>query len=40
MDLSEFPIITRVNDALVEIQAFKEADAFCQPDTPDDLRKS
>ncbi|BFZ07167.1 hypothetical protein BsWGS_10206 [Bradybaena similaris] len=38
VDMSQFPVITRVNDALVDLPAFKEADAFCQPDTPEDLK--
>jgi maleylacetoacetate isomerase len=38
IDMSQYPIISRVNDVLVEIPAFKAADAFRQPDTPEDLR--
>ncbi|CAG5126850.1 unnamed protein product [Candidula unifasciata] len=38
VDMTQFPTITRIHAALVELPAFQEADAFQQPDTPEELR--
>ncbi|XP_059139497.1 maleylacetoacetate isomerase-like [Physella acuta] len=38
IDMAQFPIISRVHDALVELPAFKAADASRQPDTPEEMR--
>ncbi|XP_062863820.1 maleylacetoacetate isomerase [Trichomycterus rosablanca] len=38
VDLNQFPIIKRINQTLLELEAFKVSHPSCQPDTPDDLR--
>jgi len=38
VDMSKLPLIKKVNDALVKLPAFVAADAFRQPDTPEDMR--
>ena len=38
VDMSKFPLIKKVNDALVKLPAFIAGDAFRQPDTPEDMR--
>uniref|UniRef100_A0A8C1FNT3 Maleylacetoacetate isomerase n=1 Tax=Cyprinus carpio carpio TaxID=630221 RepID=A0A8C1FNT3_CYPCA len=38
VDMSRFPTIRRLNQTLIEIDAFKATHPSCQPDTPDDLR--
>jgi len=40
IDVSTFPTIKKVRDELVKHPAFIAADAFRQPDTPEDLRVS
>ena len=37
--MSEFPTIRKVNEELQKLDAVKAADAFVQPDCPEDLRK-
>ena len=37
--MSEFPIINRVYEELLKLEAVQAADAFAQPDCPEDLRK-
>lgn len=39
VDLEEFPIITRINATLIELEPFKKADPSNQPDCPEDLKK-
>lgn len=38
VDLNKFPEIRRINQTLLEHEAFKVSHPSCQPDTPDDLR--
>lgn len=38
VDMEKFPTIKRLNDTLLEIEAFKVSHPSCQPDTPPDLR--
>ncbi|XP_057199914.1 maleylacetoacetate isomerase isoform X1 [Triplophysa rosa] len=39
VDMSPFPTIRRLNQTLMEIEAFKVSHPSCQPDTPDDMRR-
>ncbi|KAI8376861.1 maleylacetoacetate isomerase [Blakeslea trispora] len=39
VDMSKFPIITRINNTLMTLPEFIAASPFHQPDCPDDLRK-
>ncbi|KAG7280701.1 hypothetical protein CRUP_004501 [Coryphaenoides rupestris] len=38
VDVGQYPTIDRLNQTLVEIEAFKSSHPSCQPDTPADLR--
>lgn len=38
VDIEKYPTIKRLNQALLEIEAFKVSHPSCQPDTPADLR--
>mgnify|MGYP002803811340 CR=1 FL=1 len=38
VDMTKFPCISEINDRLLELDAFKVAHPFRQPDCPDDLR--
>ncbi|XP_057715665.1 maleylacetoacetate isomerase isoform X2 [Corythoichthys intestinalis] len=38
VDMSLYPTIQRLNQTLVEIEAFRVSHPSCQPDTPDELR--
>ncbi|KAM8915448.1 maleylacetoacetate isomerase isoform 2-T2 [Spinachia spinachia] len=38
VDVEQYPTIKRLNQTLLEIQAFKVTNPSCQPDTPADLR--
>ncbi|XP_071548584.1 probable maleylacetoacetate isomerase 2 isoform X1 [Panulirus ornatus] len=38
VDMTQFPIITRVHEALVNLEAFKAAHPSNQPDCPEDLK--
>ncbi|XP_066526178.1 maleylacetoacetate isomerase isoform X1 [Hoplias malabaricus] len=38
VDINQFPTIKQLNQALMELEAFKVSHPSCQPDTPDDLR--
>ncbi|XP_046906059.1 maleylacetoacetate isomerase [Hypomesus transpacificus] len=38
VDISPFPTIKRLNQTLMEMEAFKVSHPSCQPDTPPDLR--
>ncbi|XP_028420899.1 maleylacetoacetate isomerase isoform X2 [Perca flavescens] len=38
VDVGQYPTIKRLNQTLVEIEAFKVTNPSCQPDTPADLR--
>ncbi|XP_078134549.1 maleylacetoacetate isomerase isoform X2 [Sander vitreus] len=38
VDVRQYPTIKRLNQTLLEIEAFKVSNPSCQPDTPDDLR--
>ncbi|XP_054469335.1 maleylacetoacetate isomerase isoform X2 [Anoplopoma fimbria] len=38
VDVEQYPTIKRLNQTLVEIEAFKVTNPSCQPDTPADLR--
>ena len=38
VDVEQFPTINRLNQTLIEIEAFKVSHPSCQPDTPSDLR--
>ncbi|XP_017331600.1 maleylacetoacetate isomerase isoform X2 [Ictalurus punctatus] len=38
VDLDQYPTIKRINQTLMELEAFKGTHPSCQPDTPDDLR--
>ncbi|KAK2826114.1 hypothetical protein Q5P01_020328 [Channa striata] len=38
VDVSQYPTIKRLNQTLLEIDAFKVSHPSCQPDTPADLR--
>ncbi|AWP16566.1 Maleylacetoacetate isomerase isoform 2 [Scophthalmus maximus] len=38
VDVEQYPTIKRLNQTLVEIQAFKVSHPSCQPDTPSDLQ--
>ncbi|RUS70196.1 hypothetical protein EGW08_022040 [Elysia chlorotica] len=40
VDMTQFPIINRVHDKLVQLPAFVAADPARQPDTPEDMRKN
>ncbi|XP_070577370.1 maleylacetoacetate isomerase-like [Ptychodera flava] len=39
VDMSKFPIITRINDTLSKLDAFVQSHPSKQPDCPDDLRQ-
>ncbi|KAI9361300.1 maleylacetoacetate isomerase [Pilaira anomala] len=39
VDMSNYPIITRINNTLSTLPEFQAADPFHQPDCPEDLRK-
>lgn len=39
VDLTNFPTVSRVNDACAALDFFKAASFDAQPDTPDDLRR-
>ncbi|XP_062295670.1 maleylacetoacetate isomerase [Scomber scombrus] len=39
VDVGQYPTIQRLNQTLLEIEAFKESHPSCQPDTPPDLRE-
>lgn len=39
VDMSKYPIITRINNTLSTLPEFQAADPFHQPDCPEDLRK-
>lgn len=39
VDMSQFPIISKVHDELVKLDAFKASHPSKQPDCPEDLRK-
>ena len=38
VDMSKYPTIVRIKEALEQLPAFIAADAKNQPDTPDDLK--
>ncbi|KAL7380612.1 hypothetical protein ABVT39_020641 [Epinephelus coioides] len=38
VDVGQYPTIKRLNQTLLEIEAFKVSSPSCQPDTPADLR--
>jgi len=38
VDLSKFPTISRINEALMELDAFKKSSPSSQPDTPENLK--
>ncbi|KAK3094067.1 hypothetical protein FSP39_023719 [Pinctada imbricata] len=38
VDMSKFPIISRVNEELEKLEAFQKAHPFVQPDCPENLR--
>ncbi|XP_056152062.1 maleylacetoacetate isomerase isoform X2 [Lampris incognitus] len=38
VDVGQYPTIKRLNQALIELEAFKVSHPSCQPDTPVDLR--
>ncbi|KAK1894367.1 Maleylacetoacetate isomerase [Dissostichus eleginoides] len=38
VDVEQYPTIKRLNETLLEIEAFRVSDPSCQPDTPEDLR--
>lgn len=38
VDVAQYPTIERLNQTLLEIEAFKVSHPSCQPDTPADLR--
>ncbi|XP_027027838.2 maleylacetoacetate isomerase isoform X1 [Tachysurus fulvidraco] len=38
VDLDQYPTIKRINQTLMDLEAFKISHPSCQPDTPDDLR--
>ncbi|KAM9465964.1 maleylacetoacetate isomerase isoform 2-T2 [Clarias gariepinus] len=38
VDLDQYPTIKRINQTLMELEAFKVSHPSCQPDTPDDLK--
>lgn len=38
VDMSQFPNISRINETLKQLEPFKQADAFVQPDCPTELR--
>ncbi|XP_072545610.1 maleylacetoacetate isomerase isoform X2 [Salminus brasiliensis] len=38
VDMNQFPTIKRLNQTLLELEAFKVTHPSCQPDTPDDMR--
>ncbi|GFR76690.1 maleylacetoacetate isomerase [Elysia marginata] len=40
VDMTQFPIINRIHEKLVELPAFVAADPARQPDTPEDMRKN
>ena len=39
VDMSQFPVISRIDESLSELEAFKAAHPSQQPDCPEDLRK-
>ncbi|KAL3107969.1 hypothetical protein niasHT_012877 [Heterodera trifolii] len=39
VDMAQFPTIARLDETLAEVPAFKSADCYHQPDTPDDQRR-
>lgn len=39
MDVTKYPTISRINETLKQLDAFKKADAFVQIDCPEELRK-
>ncbi|CAL1537571.1 unnamed protein product [Lymnaea stagnalis] len=40
VDMTGYPIINRIHDALVQLPAFKAADASQQPDTPEEMKST
>ena len=38
VDMSQFPVISKINDELEKLEAFEKASPFKQPDCPEDLR--
>ncbi|KAG2457567.1 MAAI isomerase, partial [Polypterus senegalus] len=38
VDMTPFPTIKKINDTLLEVEAFKASHPSCQPDTPPDLQ--
>ena len=38
VDMSQFPVISKINDELEKLEAFEKANPFKQPDCPEDLR--
>ncbi|KAM9708959.1 maleylacetoacetate isomerase isoform 2-T2 [Menidia menidia] len=38
VDVGQYPTIKRLNETLVEVEAFKVSHPLCQPDTPAELR--
>jgi len=38
VDLCKFPTISRINEALMELDAFKKSSPSSQPDTPENLK--
>ncbi|CAL1575274.1 unnamed protein product [Knipowitschia caucasica] len=39
VDVELYPTIKRLNETLIEIEAFRTSHPSCQPDTPEDLRQ-
>lgn len=39
VDMSKFPLISKINEELSKLEAFKKAHPFAQPDCPEDLRQ-
>lgn len=40
VDLTDFPLIMKINENCLKLDSFKKANPFIQIDTPDDLRQS
>lgn len=40
VDMSQFPVISRIHDTLAQVDAFKEAHPSRQPDCPEELREN
>lgn len=38
VDMSPFPLISKINDELEKLEAFQKASPFKQPDCPEDLK--